>query len=78
MEEEREAPGFFDDVVDAIGAYFSDAGKSEKLRSAFVDPVINQLTNRFSLLFKSIQALAVLLVIQFLFVVWILIRSYRR
>ena len=78
MDAEREDGGFFDDVVDAVGAYFSDADKSAKLRSAFVDPVIDQLTNRFSRLFRAVQALAVILVLQFLFVVWILVRSYRR
>ena len=73
-----EERSMLDDVIDAVGAYVSDADKSEKLRAALVDPVIDQLTNRFSRLFRAVQALAVILVLQFLFVVWLLVRSYRR
>ena len=70
-------PGMMDDMVAAVAAYCSDEKRSAKLRSALVDPVIDQLVSRFSLLFKAVQAVAVLVVIQFVFVAWILLRSYR-
>jgi hypothetical protein len=67
-----------DDVVDAVARYCSDEERSARLRSAFVDPVIDQLARRFSLLFKAVQGVAVLVIIQFVFVVWMFVRSYRR
>lgn len=67
-----------DAVIDAVGAYVGDADKSAKLRAMFVDPVIEQLARRFAMLFRAVQGLALLIVIQFVFVVWLLVRSYRR
>ena len=67
-----------DDVIDAVGAYVSDTRKSEKLREALVDPIIEQLARRFAMLFRAVQGVAILIVIQFVFVAWLLVRSYRR
>ena len=67
-----------DDLLDAVARYCSDEERSLKLREALMEPVLAHLSARFTWLFRAVQALAVLIVLQFIVVMWLLFRSFRR
>lgn len=67
-----------DDLFDAVVGYCADDVRSEKLRKTFVDPVLVHLTSKFNWVFRAVQAVAALVVVQFVVVLWILFLTCRR
>lgn len=70
--------GRMDEIFDALIGYCSDDERSDRLKKTFLDPVLCHLTNKFNWVFRAVQAVAILVVLQFIFVAWILVRSYRK
>lgn len=68
---EKNETSIVDEVVAAIADYCSDADRSEKLREAFLVPALTLIYGRFEWLFRAVQATAILLIIQFGFVIYI-------
>ena len=66
-----------DEIFDALIGYCSGDERSDRLKKTFLEPVLSHLTNKFNWVFRAVQAVALLIVIQFVFVVWTFIRSYR-
>jgi hypothetical protein len=67
-----------DEVIAAIADYCSDEKRSEKLREAIVVPMLSLVYGRFEWIFRAVQATAILLIIQFGFVIYIALKMRRR
>lgn len=67
-----------DELFDAVVDYCSANERAEKLRASLLDPLLAHLTHKFNWVFRAVQAVAILVVLQFVFVVWILVKSYKR
>jgi hypothetical protein len=67
-----------DEVISAIADYCSDENRSKKLRDAIVIPTLSLVYDRFEWIFKAVQAVAVLLIIQFGFVIYIALKMRRK
>ena len=66
-----------DELFEEIVGYCSTEERSDKLKKTFLDPVLDHFTNKFVWIFRAIQAVAVLILLQFIFTIWVLVRSYR-
>jgi hypothetical protein len=74
----EEESSLVDEVIAAIADYCSDEKRSEKIRDALVVPTLALVYARFEWIFKAVQAVAVLLIIQFGFVLYLVLKSRRR
>lgn len=67
-----------DDFLDAVAKYCADEQRSKKIQQALMEPILAHLAARFTWIFRAVQALAVLIILQFVVLMWLLFRSFRR
>lgn len=76
--EPNEDGSLVDGVIDAIAEYCSDAKRSEKIREAIVAPTLSLVYARFEWIFRAVQATALLLIVQFGFILYLVLKIRRR
>ena len=67
-----------DDLIDAVARYCADEERSKRLQQVLMEPLLAHLAARYTWLFRAVQALAILIFLQFIVVLWILLRTFKR